>query len=156
MTGDADLTRPEWPRPAASIAVFRGDAVLIVERGKGAVRGVWSLPGGHIEPGETARGAALRELAEETGVEAGLAALVDVHDVLIRSAEGRLTAHYVLCVLAGRSRGSTKYKPGDCPATAPVVAAGSPSCGSGAHAAREANTLTIPSLRRRRMMNVVW
>lgn len=96
-----ELRRPEWPRPAASIAVFRGDAVLIVERGKGAVRGVWSLPGGHIEPGETARAAALRELAEETGVEAELAALVDVHDVLIRGAEGRLTAHYVLCVFAG-------------------------------------------------------
>lgn len=101
MTAAAGLMRPEWPRPAASIAVFRGDAVLIVERGKGAARGVWSLPGGHIEPGETAREAALRELAEETGVAAELAALVDVHDVLIRSGEGVLTAHYVLCVFAG-------------------------------------------------------
>lgn len=103
-TGKPALARPDWPRPAASIAVFRGASVLIVERGKGPVRGVWSLPGGHIEPGETAREAALRELAEETGVEADLAGLVDVHDVLIRSSEGTLSAHYVLCVFAGRWR----------------------------------------------------
>ena len=55
------LMRPEWPRPAASAAIFRDGQVLIAERGKGALRGTWSLPGGHIEPGETAMAAALQE-----------------------------------------------------------------------------------------------
>ncbi len=96
------LRRPEWPRPAASAAIFRAGRVLLVERGKGP-RGTWSLPGGHIEPGESARDAARREVLEETGVAAEIRGLVDVHDVLIRRATGEpLAAHYVLCVYWGQ------------------------------------------------------
>ncbi len=75
--------------------------MLLVERGKGP-RGLWSLPGGHIEPGETARDAALRELHEETSVSAALEGLVDVHDVIARGSDGALRAHYVLAVYWGR------------------------------------------------------
>lgn len=96
--------RPLWPRAAASAAVLRGDAVLLVERGKGAAAGLWSLPGGHIEPGETAAAAALREVAEETGVAADVVALAGVHDVILRSDGGELRAHYVLAVYAARWR----------------------------------------------------
>jgi 8-oxo-dGTP diphosphatase len=89
---------------AASIAVFRDGHVLLVERGKGPRRGIWSLPGGHIEPGETARAAAQRELAEETGVDADILGLVDVHDVIMRRDDGELSAHYLLAVFYGRWR----------------------------------------------------
>ncbi len=98
------LKRPEWPRPAASAIIFRGDHVLIVERGKGALPGTWSLPGGHIEPGEKARDAAARELFEETGLAVTLVGLVDVHDGIFRDGEGTLRAHYVLSVFWGRSQ----------------------------------------------------
>lgn len=99
------LTRPGWPRPAASAAIFRAGQVLIVERGKGAMRGIWSLPGGHIEPGEKAWAAALREVKEETNIDADLLGLADVHDVLIRDERGELSAHYVIAVYFGRWRG---------------------------------------------------
>jgi len=92
-----------WPRCGASAAVFRGEAVLLIVRAKGALKGLWSLPGGHIEPGETARAAAQREVLEETGVEADIDALVDVHDVILR-AEGALRAHYLIAVFCGRWR----------------------------------------------------
>jgi len=102
--GQQDLARaaPGWPRCAASAAIFRGDAVLLVERGQGALEGFWSLPGGHIEPGERARAAALREVREETGVEAELLGLVDLHEVLSHDHAGALAAHYLIVVFYGR------------------------------------------------------
>ena len=55
-------TSAPWPRCGASAAIFRGAEVLLVQRGKGALSGLWSLPGGHIEPGERTQDAALREV----------------------------------------------------------------------------------------------
>ena len=93
--------QPPWPRPAASCAIFRDGQVLIAQRAKPPLAGIWSLPGGHIEPGETVRTAAIRELAEETGVTADLKAIADVVDVIVRDDDGVLRAHYVITVFFG-------------------------------------------------------
>jgi ADP-ribose pyrophosphatase YjhB (NUDIX family) len=93
-----------WPRAAASAAIFRGDSVLLVERGSGPSAGAWSLPGGHIEPGETAAAAALREVREETGLAVELVGLADVRDVVRRDSTGALLAHYLIAVYYGRWR----------------------------------------------------
>lgn len=102
MTNDS-ARRNDWPRAAASAAIFRDDAVLLVERGKGAARGTWSLPGGHIEPGERAAEAARREVLEETGIEATIRGLVDVRDVIYHGNNGALSVHYLLAVYYGFS-----------------------------------------------------
>lgn len=95
-----------WPKAAASFALFRGDTVLLVERTKPPRAGLWSLPGGHIEPGEAAAAAAVRELREETGLQAPCDGLVDVLDVIVHDTEkGCLRAHYVLAVYFGRWTG---------------------------------------------------
>ena len=57
---------------AASACVWRGDDVLLAQRGKSLGYGFWSLPGGKVEPGETAVQAAVRELFEETCISADL------------------------------------------------------------------------------------
>lgn len=93
-----------WPRAAASAAIFRDGKVLIAERGSGPKRGYWSLPGGKIEPGETAADAAVREILEETGLAVEINGLVDVHNVIGHSDEGCVTHHYVICVYFGTSR----------------------------------------------------
>lgn len=103
MTGDASR------RPVAAVGVvcLRGAGseaeVLLIRRGKPPRLGEWSLPGGRIEWGERACDAALRELTEETGVEAKLLDLVDVVDGLFSSPEG--DAHYLLVDYAARWTG---------------------------------------------------
>ncbi|MBB4303924.1 ADP-ribose pyrophosphatase YjhB (NUDIX family) [Rhodobium orientis] len=91
-----------FPRLAASIAVWRGDEVLLVQRKKPPLAGVWSLPGGHVEPGETVAAAALRELGEETSVTAEVLGLVDIVDVIRRDRGGALEAHYAIASFCGR------------------------------------------------------
>lgn len=86
------------PVPAVGVVCLRGDAVLLIRRGTPPRQGEWSLPGGRIEPGERAVDAALRELREETGVEAEITGLIDVVDGLFPEA-GR---HYVLIDYAAR------------------------------------------------------
>ena len=56
---------------SAGAIVFRGDTVLMIRAGSR-----WSFPKGHLEPGETAKQAAVRETREETGISAEL--LTDV------------------------------------------------------------------------------
>lgn len=94
-----------WPRCGASTAVFRDDHVLLIERAKGALKGLWTLPGGHIEPGESAKAAARREVQEETGVDADVRGLVDLHEVVLRQPDGALSAHYLIAVHWGLWRG---------------------------------------------------
>ena len=58
------------PTPnAASVALLRGDRVLLICRARSPFLGDWTLPGGRIEPGESPEACAIREVAEEIGVE---------------------------------------------------------------------------------------
>src|SRR3990167_7325349 len=50
----------------------RGEVLVVNQNGNS-----WSLPKGHIDPGESARGAAQREILEESGVD-GLTYLDDL------------------------------------------------------------------------------
>jgi 8-oxo-dGTP diphosphatase len=88
---------------AVGVVCLRGDDVLLIRRAKPPRQGEWSLPGGRIEWGETARAAALRELKEETSVEATLTGLIDVVDSVLTSREtGETWGHYVLVDFAAR------------------------------------------------------
>ncbi|WP_125256986.1 NUDIX hydrolase [Brevundimonas fluminis] len=86
------------PVPAVGVICFRGAEVLLIRRGREPRRGQWSLPGGRVEPGERLEETGLRELREETGVEAELLGLVDVVDGVFPE-HGR---HYVLIDYAAR------------------------------------------------------
>ena len=62
---DLEMLECRLPMPASLVVVRFGDSVLMLFNGWCQQ---WELPGGMREPGETARQAAVRELAEETGI----------------------------------------------------------------------------------------
>ncbi|MDR5867611.1 NUDIX domain-containing protein [Halomonas koreensis] len=61
-------------RPFVTVAsvVERAGRYLMVEEGRGGPRTEFNQPAGHLEPGETLRDAALRELREETAWQVGI------------------------------------------------------------------------------------
>ena len=53
---------------AASVAIVRRDDLLLVQRNRPPSEGLWTLPGGRLEPGETPEQCAIREVGEELGL----------------------------------------------------------------------------------------
>jgi 8-oxo-dGTP diphosphatase len=53
---------------AASVAIVRRDDLLLIQRNRAPSEGLWTLPGGRLEPGETAEQCAMREVKEELGL----------------------------------------------------------------------------------------
>lgn len=96
---------PATPLVAASVAVFRAGKVLVATRTKPPASGVWSLPGGMVELGETLEAAALRELREEVGVEARIVAFNRHVERIERDEHGRIARHFVLANFVGEWTG---------------------------------------------------
>ncbi|WP_310199724.1 NUDIX hydrolase [Ancylobacter sp. 3268] len=91
-------------RPVAAVlaVVIRDDRLLLVRRANPPDQGRWGYPGGRIERGEPFRAAALRELAEETGIVADSPELIDVLDFIEADAAGTLAHHFAMIAVACR------------------------------------------------------
>jgi ADP-ribose pyrophosphatase len=75
---------PDRPIVAVGAAVCRDGRVLIVQRGKAPSKGVWTVPGGAVDLGETMRQAAAREVLEETGLQIQVGEVVGILDNIVR------------------------------------------------------------------------
>jgi ADP-ribose pyrophosphatase YjhB (NUDIX family) len=94
-------------RPVAGVGaiLLDGDQVLLVRRGRPPQEGLWSIPGGAVELGESLTEAVEREVREECGLESRAVELIEVFERIIRDEAGRVEYHYVLmdylCELTG-------------------------------------------------------
>lgn len=87
---------PNRPQVAVGVVVFKDDRVLLVRRGNAPAKGLWAIPGGSMELGETLQAAAEREIFEETGIEIRAGEPVFTFDVIERDDDGRIRFHYVI------------------------------------------------------------
>ena len=99
---DNARTYPTRPYLAVSAAIFRDGRVLIVRRARPPAHGLYTLPGGGVELGETLEGAIIREVREETGLEIAPLALVGFREAIARDAAGRVERHFVILPFAAR------------------------------------------------------
>lgn len=73
-------TKPPAPQAlCAGAVIFDGDGrLLLVRRRHDPGSGLWSLPGGRVEPGESVADAVRREVREETGLDVRVGRLLGV------------------------------------------------------------------------------
>ena len=89
--------RPRSIQLGVGAVIFRGSDVLLIRRAKPPFLGAWSIPGGKPVYGETLEAATLRELREETGVEARLDGFLGVFEFLPgTSADASFDGHVVI------------------------------------------------------------
>jgi len=93
---------PDRPYLAVSAAVIRDGRVLVARRAKGASTGLYTLPGGVVEAGETLHEAVVREIAEETGIAIEPVALAGHREFITRDEAGKVARHFVIMCFASR------------------------------------------------------
>ncbi|MGO9702243.1 MAG: NUDIX hydrolase [Xanthobacteraceae bacterium] len=93
---------PARPYLAVSAAIFREGRVLIVRRAQPPANGLYTLPGGVVEIGETLVDAVMREVREETGLEIEPQGLAGYRQVIARDDTGRIERHFVILPFAAR------------------------------------------------------
>ena len=96
---------PQRPFLAVSAAIVRGDKLLVVRRARPPALGVYTLPGGVVELGETLIEAVAREVLEETNLTIEPVALAGFRETVVRDAEDRVERHFVILCFAARWTG---------------------------------------------------
>lgn len=91
---------PRYPLVAVGAVVFKNNCVLLVRRGQAPSEGLWAIPGGSVEIGETLQEAAEREILEETGIKIRAGKPIYTFDVIDRDEDGKIRFHYVIIDLA--------------------------------------------------------
>ena len=93
---------PERPILAVSAAIIRDGTVFIARRARGPALGVWTMPGGMVEAGESLSDALKREIMEETSMAIEPVALAGHREVVVRDDAGRVSRQFVIMCFASR------------------------------------------------------
>ena len=93
---------PQRPILAVSAAIIRDNRVLIVRRATPPAEGLYTLPGGGVEAGESLHEAIKREVLEETGIDIEPITLAGHREAIKRDADGKIARHFVIMAFACR------------------------------------------------------
>jgi 8-oxo-dGTP diphosphatase len=93
---------PARPFLAVSAAIVRAGQVLVVRRARMPADGLFSLPGGVVEIGETLVQAVMREVAEETALTIEPVGLAGYREAIARDRDDRVERHFVILPFAAR------------------------------------------------------
>ena len=93
---------PQRPFLAVSAAIVRDGKILVVRRARPPAHGVYTLPGGVVEVGETLVEAVAREIREETGMTIEPVTLAGFRETVVRDAQDRVELHFVILCFAAR------------------------------------------------------
>lgn len=103
MRPETDATRATQIRPGAAAIIQDGEGRILLQRRSD--NGLWGLPGGSVEIGESVRDAIIREVREETGLTVEVIRLVGVYSdprfQIVRYADGNVV-HYISTLFACR------------------------------------------------------
>lgn len=106
MRPETDLTKATEIRPGVAAVIFNGEGGILLQRRSD--NGLWGLPGGSVEIGESVRDAIAREVREETGLVAEVVRLVGVYSdpkiQVVRYPNGHVV-HYIGALLECRILG---------------------------------------------------
>jgi 8-oxo-dGTP diphosphatase len=93
---------PAAPILAVSAAIVRDRRVLIARRARAPAHGIFTLPGGVVEVGETLEEAVQREILEETRLTIAPVALAGYRERIARDQNGAVAQHFVILPFAAR------------------------------------------------------
>ncbi len=85
-----------WPRLAVGAVVLKDGKILLVKRKYPPSPNYWSIPGGHVEPGEPVEKAVIRELEEETSLKASKVKLYAITEFIRLNKDLSVRYHYVI------------------------------------------------------------
>jgi ADP-ribose pyrophosphatase YjhB (NUDIX family) len=91
---------PGRPQLAVSAVIFRNGQFLVVRRANAPGRGLYSVPGGRVEHGETLHQAVAREVREETALAIDIVGFAGWREVLPDPTAGRSGQYLVISFAA--------------------------------------------------------
>lgn len=93
---------PDAPRVAVGVLVVHQNKVLLILRGKAPAKGMWAVPGGSVNIGETLQAAAEREVLEETGLQIKAGEVIYSFEKIQHDKAGQVKYHYVILDLEAK------------------------------------------------------